>query len=39
MADALEKNADAIKQANALDMEFGASHGLSAGHAGPAQAG
>jgi glutamate-5-semialdehyde dehydrogenase len=27
---ALEKNADAIKEANALDMEFGASHGLSA---------
>ena len=30
MADALEKNSAAIKDANALDMEFGASHGLSA---------
>jgi glutamate-5-semialdehyde dehydrogenase len=30
MATALEQNADAIKKANALDMEFGASHGLSA---------
>ena len=30
MATALEQNADAIKQANAVDMEFGASHGLSA---------
>jgi glutamate-5-semialdehyde dehydrogenase len=30
IAAALEQNADAIKQANALDMEFGASHGLSA---------
>jgi len=30
MATALEQNADAIKDANALDMEFGASHGLSA---------
>jgi glutamate-5-semialdehyde dehydrogenase len=30
MATALEQNADAIKEANALDMEFGASHGLSA---------
>jgi glutamate-5-semialdehyde dehydrogenase len=30
MADALEKNSGAIKEANALDMEFGASHGLSA---------
>ena len=30
MATALEQNADAIKSANALDMEFGASHGLSA---------
>ena len=30
MATALEKNADAIKNANALDMELGASHGLSA---------
>ncbi len=30
MAAALEHNADAIKQANALDMEFGAQHGLSA---------
>jgi glutamate-5-semialdehyde dehydrogenase len=30
MATALEQNADAIKQANALDLEFGASHGLSA---------
>ena len=30
MAAALEKNADAIKAANALDMEFGAQHGLSA---------
>ncbi len=29
MATALEQNADAIKSANALDMEFGASHGLS----------
>lgn len=29
MADALEKNSDAIKKANALDMEFGAKHGLS----------
>ena len=29
MATALEQNADAIKKANALDMEFGASHGLS----------
>jgi glutamate-5-semialdehyde dehydrogenase len=29
MAAALEQNADAIKSANALDMEFGASHGLS----------
>ncbi|MEY4918044.1 MAG: glutamate-5-semialdehyde dehydrogenase, partial [Verrucomicrobiota bacterium] len=29
MAVALEKNAAAIKSANALDMEFGASHGLS----------
>jgi glutamate-5-semialdehyde dehydrogenase len=30
MAAALEQNAAAIKEANALDMEFGASHGLSA---------
>ena len=30
MADALEQNAAAIKEANALDMEFGATHGLSA---------
>ena len=30
MATALEQNADAIKEANAIDMEFGASHGLSA---------
>jgi glutamate-5-semialdehyde dehydrogenase len=30
MAAALEQNAAAIKSANALDMEFGASHGLSA---------
>jgi glutamate-5-semialdehyde dehydrogenase len=30
MATALEQNAEAIKQANALDMEFGAQHGLSA---------
>src|SRR5271167_2533984 len=30
MADALEQNSDAIKEANALDMEFGAQHGLSA---------
>src|SRR5450631_75672 len=30
MATALEKNADAIKSANTLDMEFGAQHGLSA---------
>ncbi len=30
MAAALEKNVAAIKAANALDMEFGASHGLSA---------
>jgi glutamate-5-semialdehyde dehydrogenase len=30
MATALEQNAVAIKAANALDMEFGASHGLSA---------
>jgi glutamate-5-semialdehyde dehydrogenase len=29
MATALEQNAEAIKRANALDMEFGASHGLS----------
>jgi glutamate-5-semialdehyde dehydrogenase len=29
MATALEKNADAIKSANTLDMEFGAQHGLS----------
>src|SRR5450631_370718 len=29
MATALEQNADAIKKANALDMEFGSSHGLS----------
>ena len=29
MANALEQNAAAIKAANALDMEFGASHGLS----------
>jgi glutamate-5-semialdehyde dehydrogenase len=29
MATALEQNADAIKEANALDMEFGAKHGLS----------
>jgi glutamate-5-semialdehyde dehydrogenase len=29
MATALGQNADAIKQANVLDMEFGASHGLS----------
>jgi glutamate-5-semialdehyde dehydrogenase len=29
MATALEHNAEAIKQANALDMEFGAKHGLS----------
>jgi len=29
MATALEQNADAIKEANALDMEFGAQHGLS----------
>ena len=30
MATALEQNAAAIKEANALDMEFGAAHGLSA---------
>lgn len=30
MADALEANGDAIKQANALDMDFGAKAGLSA---------
>jgi glutamate-5-semialdehyde dehydrogenase len=30
MADALEKNADAIKEANALDMDVGAKSGLSA---------
>jgi glutamate-5-semialdehyde dehydrogenase len=30
MADALEANAAAIKEANALDMDFGAKHGLSA---------
>ena len=30
MAAALEKNSGAIKEANALDMEFGAKHGLSA---------
>jgi glutamate-5-semialdehyde dehydrogenase len=30
MAAALEQNAAAIKEANALDMEFGAQHGLSA---------
>src|SRR5450432_1087890 len=29
MADALQKNSSAIKEANALDMEFGAQHGLS----------
>ena len=29
MASALEQNTAAIKEANALDMEFGASHGLS----------
>jgi glutamate-5-semialdehyde dehydrogenase len=29
MATALEQNADAIKKANVLDMEFGAKHGLS----------
>lgn len=29
MASALEQNADAIKKANTLDMEFGAKHGLS----------
>jgi glutamate-5-semialdehyde dehydrogenase len=29
MADALQKNSSAIKEANALDMEFGARHGLS----------
>jgi glutamate-5-semialdehyde dehydrogenase len=29
MADALEKNSAEIKKANALDMEFGAQHGLS----------
>jgi len=29
MADALEKNVAAIQEANALDMEFGAQHGLS----------
>ena len=29
MADALQKNSGAIKEANALDMEFGAQHGLS----------
>ena len=29
MATALEHNAEVIKQANALDMEFGAKHGLS----------
>src|SRR5580692_3140851 len=29
MADALEKNSSALKEANALDMEFGAQHGLS----------
>ena len=30
MADALEKNGDAIKEANALDMEAAANHGLAA---------
>jgi glutamate-5-semialdehyde dehydrogenase len=30
MAAALEQNAEAIKKANLLDMEFGAQHGLSA---------
>ena len=29
MATALEQNAEAIKKANALDMDFGAKHGLS----------
>jgi glutamate-5-semialdehyde dehydrogenase len=29
MATALKQNAEAIKQANALDMDFGAKHGLS----------
>jgi len=29
MATALEQNADALKKANGLDMEFGAKHGLS----------
>ena len=29
MAEALEKNSAALKEANALDMEFGAQHGLS----------
>jgi glutamate-5-semialdehyde dehydrogenase len=29
MASALEQNAEAIKKANALDMEFGVKHGLS----------
>jgi glutamate-5-semialdehyde dehydrogenase len=29
MAEALEKNADALKQANALDMEAGAKMGLT----------
>ncbi|MGA2248127.1 MAG: glutamate-5-semialdehyde dehydrogenase [Verrucomicrobiota bacterium] len=29
MATALEKNADDLKQANALDLEFGVKHGLS----------
>ncbi len=29
MAEALEKNAASLKEANALDMEFGAQHGLS----------
>src|ERR1022692_2516922 len=30
MADALEKNSSALKEANSLDLEFGAQHGLSA---------
>ena len=38
MADALEQNAAAIKEANALDMEVGAQDGPLLRHARPAEA-
>ena len=38
MAEALEKNSDALKEANALDMDAGGKPRFVFRHAGPAQA-